>query len=446
VEFAAQIWISSFLKLIMSQAGLAYTHRTLIKNADQLVVVCSNKERVKKGKDMDQVEIIANGSLVIGHDGKIVAVGSADAIAAQFTDATFEHVVEAKGKSVVPGLCDAHTHPVWSGDRVHEFKAKLAGATYLQIHEMGGGIGFTVRHTHASSEEELEELFEQRLNRMLKFGTLLLEAKSGYGLDWANELKMLKVIHAVAKRHPIHIVSNYCGAHSVPKGLTAVEATKDIVENQIPALVKAKEAGEIDPELIDVFCEKGVFEAKESRAILAAGQKAGLKINFHGDELNPTHSAELGAELGALAISHLECISEEGMAAMAEKEVVGVLLPTTAYVLRIHPPPARKMIDAGIPVALGSDFNPNAHCLSMPHVMNLACVMMRMTMNEALVAATINSAASMDRAHSHGSLEVGKQGDVVVLSTSSWEHLIYQQVDPPIESVLRAGKVVFQRS
>lgn len=178
---------------------------------------------------------------------------------------------------------------------------------------------------------------------------------------------------------------------------------------------------------------------QDSRAILKAGKEAGLSLNFHGDELHPTHSAELGAELGATAISHLEHVSQQGMMDMADKGTVAVLLPTTAYVLRIAPPPARELISRKVPVALGSDYNPNAHCLSMPHVMNLACVNMRMTMNEALVAATINSAASMGREKTHGSLEVGKAADLVQLSVDTWEHLIYEMADPPILAVFKRG-------
>lgn len=182
-----------------------------------------------------------------------------------------------------------------------------------------------------------------------------------------------------------------------------------------------------------------MFEASHSREILQAGKNAGFLLNFHGDELHPTKSAELGAELGATAISHLEWVSENGIKAMAQKEVVGVLLPTTAYVLRIDPPPARKLIDGGVPVALGTDFNPNAYCMSMPFVMNLACVTMRMTPNESLVASTINAAASMNRSSTHGSLEVGKLADFVLIDTPRWEHIIYRMADSPIQAVYKNG-------
>jgi len=235
------------------------------------------------------------------------------------------------------------------------------------------------------------------------------------------------------------------GAHSIPKGSTAEEATNDVINKQLPALVKMKAEGFISPTNIDVFCEQGVFETEHSHRILQAGKAAGLLINFHGDELHFTGSGQLGGQLGATAISHLEKVDDEGIAAMAKKPTVAVLLPTTAYILRLDPPPARKIIQANVPVALGSDFNPNAHCMSMPHVMNLACVLMKMTMNEALVASTLNAAASLEKSHSHGSIEKGKYGDFVVLDTPKWEHLIYEFVDPPIQLVIKNGKLVYNK-
>jgi len=329
---------------------------------------------------------------------------------------------------------------------VHEFAMKLAGATYMDIHKMGGGIGFTVEHTRKSSKEELKQLLISRLDRMLNYGTTVIEAKSGYGLETETEMKMLEVLHEVDQLHPIDIVSTYLGAHSVPKGSTAAQATVDIINNQIPALKKLRDEGKISPQNIDVFCEKGVFEVDDSKKILQAGKDAGLLLNFHGDELNPMKSGQLGGELGASAISHLEKVDDQGIQAMAKKPTVAVLLPTTAYILRLECPPARKFIENGVPVALGSDFNPNAHCMSMPHVMNLACVMMRMTMNEALVAATINAAASLEKSKQYGSIEVGKYGDFVIINNAKWEHLIYEMVDPPIEYVIKKGKVVRGRN
>lgn len=187
-----------------------------------------------------------------------------------------------------------------------------------------------------------------------------------------------------------------------------------------------------------------MFEYEQTKKVLAAGKAAGLSINFHGDELNAVQSAELAAEVGATAVSHLEKISDLGMELMAKQQIVGILLPTTAYVLRIYYPPARKMIDQGVPVALASDYNPNAHCSSLPFVMNLACVQMKMTLNEALVACTLHAAAALNKSSTHGSLEVGKQGDLIIIDNPDWQHLIYEICNSPIFAVVKRGKVVYQ--
>jgi len=431
-------------------------YRLLIEQASQLVTITSDPSlRLKKGKDQNSIQIIENGSMIVGQNGTIVAIGTHEDLLQEHPfikdHSQFETVINARGKSVVPGLVDGHTHPVWSGDRTHEFSMKLSGATYMDIHKMGGGIAFTVRHTRQSSEEELSHLLQKRLRTMLRNGSTVVEAKSGYGLNTETEMKMLKVIHAVnqkyADRLP-HMIANYLGAHSVPKAdnVTMTEYTQMVIEEQIPELIRLRDQGLIDPKFIDVFHEEGVFDTESTRQILLAGrEKANLKINFHGDELHAMKSAELGAEIGALGISHLEMISEEGTRLMAEKEICAVLLPTTAYVLRIEYPPARKLIDSGVPVVVASDFNPNAHCMSLPFVMNLSCVNMRMTMQEALVACTLNAAASLDCSDKYGSLTRGKFGDCVIVNSANWEHLIYEignSSDSVINKVIKHGCVV----
>jgi imidazolonepropionase len=228
--------------------------RLRIRNASQLVQVCSRKEKFKSGADQNTVDIIPNGALVVDNHGKFVMVGSTTDVdlwvKKQPQPVYFEKDFDATGMCILPGLVDGHTHPVWSGSRVDEFAMKLAGATYMEVHAMGGGINSTVRSTRASSEDELIELLNKRLDRMLKCGTTLVEAKSGYGLDTATELKMLKVLHQAAQSHTIDIVSTYLGGHSVPDGVTAAAATQDIVQNQIPALIAAKKKGLINPEFM----------------------------------------------------------------------------------------------------------------------------------------------------------------------------------------------------
>ncbi|ERE91831.1 putative imidazolonepropionase [Cricetulus griseus] len=347
---------------------MANGHRLLLENARQVVLVCAHGERFLAGPALRSLAVLEGASLVVGTDGFIKAIGPADVIQRQFSGETFEERIDCSGKCILPG------------------------ATYMDIHQAGGGINFTVERTRQASEEELFCSFQERLQCMMRAGTTLVECKSGYGLNLETELKI---------------------------GKTAIEAANDIISKHLPRLKELCKTGELHVDNIDVFCEKGVFDLDTTRRILEGGKKMGLQINFHGDELHPMKAAELGAELGAQAISHLEEVSDEGITAMAAARCSAILLPTTAYMLRLKQPRARKMLDEGVIVALGSDFNPNAYCFSMPMVMHLACVNMRMSMPEALAAATINAAYALGKSHTHGSLEVGKQGDLVIINASS---------------------------
>ncbi|XP_037779853.1 probable imidazolonepropionase isoform X2 [Penaeus monodon] len=426
--------------------------RLLVKGAAQVVRVAAAGENVKLRDAMSDLAIVnatqkEGVSIAVNRDGTIAAVGLDSEVAGMFPRASWDTVIDAHGRSVVPGLVDAHTHPVWAGDRVHEFAMKLAGASYMEVHAAGGGINFTVEHTRAASEQELLDLLLPRLRRMSTAGTTLVECKSGYGLDVSTELKMLRALERARPLASLTISSTFCGAHSVPRGMTADEATRSVIEDQIPAVKAAMVSGELNVDSIDVFCEKGVFSVDQTKRILEAGKGEGLLINFHAEELHPLKSAEMGAALGAEAMSHLEEVSEEGIEAMARAGTVGVLLPTTAHILRLPPPPARAMIDAGVPVALGTDFNPNAFCLSMPLVMHLACVILKMSLSEALTAATLHAAHSLRKAHAHGSIEPGKYADLVIVDSPRWEHLVYQLggTDHIISHVIKAGAVVHER-
>ncbi|XP_071081636.1 probable imidazolonepropionase [Haliotis cracherodii] len=426
-------------------------YKLLIRSARQVVQVTNTGARALYGADMQLVAVLESDveghSVVVGLDGKISDIGPDSEILDKYRDADFTTVINASGRCVMPGLVDAHTHPVWAGDRVHEFAMKLAGASYMEVHNAGGGIHFTVDHTRRATEEELLQSFCGRLRAMVRFGTTLVECKSGYGLDTDSELKMLRVIDKGRQSVSIDVSSTYCGAHAVPKGRTAAEATDDVIKRQLPAIQKLITSGELHVDNIDVFCEKGVFDVTQSRDILLAGKAAGLQVNFHGDELHCLNSAEMGADIGALAISHLEEVSRDGIGAMATSGTVAVILPTTAYILRLSPPPVRQMITEGVAVALGSDFNPNAYCLSMPMVMHLACVNLRMSMPEVLCAGTINAAAALGKSSSHGSIEVGKVANLLVLDAHRWEHLIYQfGCSDVIEHVIWHGDVVHSKS
>ncbi|XP_046405938.1 probable imidazolonepropionase [Ischnura elegans] len=421
--------------------------RLLVHSAKQAVVVSDSGEAYLAGDRMARVVIRehpAGISVAVDGNGKIEKIGSNPEIQNLYSHVKFDEIIDASNMCILPGLIDAHTHPIWGGDRVREFEMKLAGATYLQIHEQGGGIFFTVEETRKKTDDELYESLKRRLELMAQSGTTLVECKSGYGLEKDEEMRLLKIIENVKEECPIEISSTYCGAHAIPKNKTAEEATLNIVNDQIPELKQLIDRGILSVENIDAFCEKKVFDTDQSRRILEAGKHIGLRINFHGDELYPTKSAEMGASIGATAISHLEEISNDGISAMAKSNCVAVILPTTAYIMKLKAPPVQHLIKAGVPVALGTDFNPNAYCLSMPMVMNLACTALGMSMPQALNAATINSAASLGRSGTHGSIEVGKYGDLIILNAPRWEHIIYQMGNHHnlIHSVIKKGRVI----
>ncbi|OWF34675.1 probable imidazolonepropionase [Mizuhopecten yessoensis] len=424
----------------------------VVKNARQVVLVRRDPTLKVCGEDMKQVDTLqeedGDGISVVSNScGKIVFIGKESERKRKYVESATTRIIDASGKCVLPGFVDAHTHPVWAGDRVHEFAMKLAGATYMEVHKAGGGIHFTVEHTRKASEEELYDGLKQRLNSMMKTGTTLVECKSGYGLNKETEVKMLKVIDRARREIPIGISSTFCGAHAVPKGGNSEDATNDVISVQLPCIRDMMDRKELHVDNIDVFCEQGVFDIDQSRRILTAGKNMGLQINFHGDELHPLEGAKMGAELGALSISHLEEISDAGISAMAKAGSIGVVLPTTANILRLKPPPVRKMIDSGMAVALGSDFNPNAFCSSMPLVMHLACVILRMSMPEVLIAATLNAAAALGKSDTHGSLNEGKCANMVVIDAPRWEHIVYQLGfhNSLIDFVICDGNVVYEK-
>ncbi|KAJ9581105.1 hypothetical protein L9F63_023726 [Diploptera punctata] len=421
--------------------------KLLIHSCDQVVTVIRDDDNrsVLTGPFMRNIQVLEQDiAIAVDEDGTVPSTADARV---RWNDSEFEDVIDAKGKCVLPGFVDAHTHPVWAGDRVHEFAMKLAGATYLEIHEAGGGIHFTVDKTVKTSQEDLYQSLKDRLTKMLNAGTTTVECKTGYGLEMDAELKLLEVLQRAKRELPIEISITFCGAHAVPRNKTAEEATKDIVKQQIPRLRNLMVKQMINIENIDVFCEKGIFDTEQSKRILEAGRDIGLRINFHGDELNPIEETRMGAEIGATAISHLEEVSEQGIEDMAAAAVVAVLLPTTAYIMKLNPPPTRQLIEQAVPVALGSDFNPNAYCFDMATVMNLACIILGMSMQEALVAATLNAAASLGRGKTHGAIQKGRIGDFVIINTNRWEHIIYQMSSHHhlIDYVVKKGKVVYRK-
>ena len=349
-------------------------------------------------------------------------------------------VIDGSGCTVVPGFVDPHTHAMFAGDRRGELQRRLAGATYAEIAAEGGGILSTVRATREASVGGLEEQTRSRLDEMLACGTTTAEIKSGYGLETATELKMLRAIRHLGSAHPIELVPTFLGAHEIPPEYRQRRAdyVRLIQEEMIPAVV----ADESLAEWCDVFCEHGVFSPDESRAILVAGQQAGLKSRVHADELAASGGSQLAAEIGARSADHLIFAPPDGIDAMARARVVATLLPCAAFYLKLGRfAPARAFIAAGVPVALATDVNPGGgFSPSMPFAMTLACFGMQMTFEEALVAATLNAAASLDRADSRGSLEPGKQMDAVLVNGAPVN--LIRVGAPAIHSVIKSGKVV----
>ena len=381
-------------------------------------------------------------ALLAARDGAIVFVGREEDWRREGTAAPGAVAVDARGGAVVPGLVDPHTHVIFAGDRRDELRRRLSGATYAQIAASGGGIVSTVRATRDAPAAVLEAATRARLDEMLRCGTTTCEAKSGYGLTTESELKTLRVLKDLDKSHPIDISPTFMGAHEVPVEYRdrRREYVERIVNDMIPAVARERLA-----EWCDVFCETGVFTPEESREILEAARRAGMKLRIHADELGPSGGSRVAAACRVRSADHLIFVDDEGAAAMAQAGVVATLLPIASFYLKLGRfAPARALIDRGVAVALATDVNPGAgYSPSMPFAMALACFGMGLTFEEALVAATINAAYSLDRHDRVGSLEVGKQMDAVIVDGPAVDLL---RVGPAtITAVVKRGQVVHAR-
>jgi imidazolonepropionase len=375
---------------------------------------------------------------IVATDGTIVFVGASDEAARLYPSGPGDTVVDAAGCTVVPGFVDPHTHVVYGGDRREELRRRLAGATYADIAAGGGGILSTVRATREASEDALADATRGRLDQMLACGTTTCEAKSGYGLQADTELKMLRVIRRLNAEHPMDLVSTFMGAHEIPVEHRANRRfyIDQLVRQMIPAAARDGLA-----EWCDVFCEVGVFAPDESEEILEAGKRHGLKPRIHADELAESGGSLVAAKVGARSADHLLHVAPRGIHAMKHAGVVATLLPIAAFYLKLGRfAPARELIEGGVPVALATDLNPGGgFSPSMPFAMALACFGMGMTMEEALVASTINAAYSIDRHDRVGSLEVGKQLDAVIVNGDAVD-LLNVGV-PAIRAVVKRGVV-----
>lgn len=393
-----------------------------IKNAAQLVTLAGeNGPRRKEG--MSELSIIEDGSVWM-ENGEILAIGSTSELEAVYGERAHEaDVIDASGRLVTPGLVDPHTHVAYGGSREREFEMRLEGSTYMEIMNAGGGIHATTRMTREATEDELVAQTTRRLDSFLAHGVTTVEGKSGYGLDLETELKQLRAMKRLNESHPIDLVPTFMGGHAVPQEYKGREEQYiDLLVNDM--LPKVAEEGLAV--FNDVFCEVGVFTPEQSERILEAGKKLGLIPKIHADEIESYGGAELAAKVGAISAEHLLKASDEGVRLMAEAGVIACLLPATALYLREDAAKGRAMIDAGVAVAISTDCNPGSSpTTSMPLVMNLACISMRLTPAEALVAATMNAACAIGMEAKVGSLEVGKQADVVMWKVSNYQELQY---------------------
>lgn len=414
----------------------------LIRHAQQLVTLRGSSQAPLRGKEMNQLAIIEDGSIWI-EDGVIQYVDQdakvLKAIGARIDEAD---MIDATGRLVTPGLVDPHTHLVFAGSRENEFNMRLNGSTYMEIMNAGGGIHATTTATRNADQEQLLDESTRRLNQFLHHGVTTIEAKSGYGLSLEHELKQLEVAQKLNQQHVVDIVSTFMGAHAVPLPYreNPDDFVDEVVEVMIPEVARRRLA-----EFNDVFCERGVFTPEQSRRVLEAGLQHGLLPKIHADEIEPYGGAELAAAVGAVSADHLLKASDQGIQAMAERGVIAVLLPGTAFFLMEESANGRKMIDAGVPVALSTDCNPGSSpTVSLPLIMNLGCLKMGMTPAEVLAASTINAAHAIKRGHEIGSLETGKKADIVIFDVPNYMSLQYLYGVNHVSCVIKNGQVVLQ--
>ncbi|HPF09038.1 MAG TPA: imidazolonepropionase [Candidatus Cloacimonadota bacterium] len=409
----------------------------IIINAREIATLKSGG-KPKTRSEMSDPGLIMNAGLAI-KDGKILAIASSEEIESTYS---WDEAIDATGKIITPGFVDSHSHPVFVQTREDEFAMRLEGKSYVEIALAGGGIRSSIASTRAATEDELFELASERISKMMALGTTTLEAKSGYGLETQSELKQLGVIDRLNKSLPIEIVPSFMGAHEYPAEYrdNHEEYLKILTEEMIPAVAEQGIA-----EFCDIFTEAHVFSIEESRRVLRCAAEHGLKLKMHADEIEAIGGAELAAEMNCVSADHLGAASDAGIAAMQEAGVIPVLLPATLFSLRSKTyARARKMIDSGLPVAIATDYNPGScNCDSMPLTMSLACLQMGLSPIESLAAATINAAFALSRGNKCGSLEVGKQADLIIWDIPSLNFIPYHLGSSHIHRVLKLGKTIF---
>jgi len=409
----------------------------LLTNIRQLVTVRSGGKPFKAGHAMRDLSVIDNASVLI-EDGFIRWIGTAGDFSTTL-DADAD-TIDCSAYIALPGFVDAHTHALFAGSRENEFAMRSEGKTYQEIASQGGGILSSVQATRAATKKELKKSTSRRLDAMMKHGTTTVEIKSGYGLSEDAEIKMLEAISELANEHFMTIRSTFLGAHALPPEYREKrsEYISLLCERMMPHIAKRKLA-----QFCDVFCESGYFSLDESRHILEEARKHGLGLKLHADEFTSLGGTQLAAELEAASVDHLEHISDDAIRALAGRKTIAVILPGVSFFLRNPYAPVRKLIDAGIPVAIASDFNPGS-CMSfsMPLMMTIACTQMSMTPEEAITASTLNGAAALGVSDQYGSIEAGKRADIILFDVPNYRYLLYHFGTNHAAKIIKHGTIL----
>ncbi|GAB1422626.1 imidazolonepropionase [Anaerolineales bacterium] len=419
-----------------------HTADTILFNIDQLVTLASQGQ-ARRGPAMQELSIIQDGAVVI-LEGDILDCGPTEAILKQYQSA---NLMDCSGMAVIPGLVDPHTHAIYGGERIDEFEMRIQGHSYMDIMSAGGGINSTVKATRQASLSELVEKGKALLQRMLVLGTTTIEIKSGYGLTTDDELKMLMAMEELDLLLPVDIVPTFLGAHAIPPEYRddPESYVQLILDEMIPYVATWYEQSRFKqqgvPLFIDVFCEQNAFTLEQSQRILEAGQRVGFKIKAHVDEFTSMGAVEMGLALGATSLDHLDVSTSEDLQRIAESDTLAVMIPTVNFNLgQTHFADARSFIDRGGALALTTDVNPgSAPCPSQVLVMAIATRYQRVLPSEALCACTLNAAHAIGMGERIGSIEAGKQADLVLLNVPDYRYLSYYFGDTPIQSVMKRG-------
>lgn len=409
---------------------------TLFTNISQILTVDTNGKNFKSGQKMNDVGLIENQSIVV--ENGIIK----DIVTNKRKPKKIDHSIDLKEKVVLPGIVECHTHTAYAGSRADEFRKKLSGTGYEEIAKAGGGINTTVQAVRESTFEELVSLIQPRINYFISQGITTLEIKSGYGLSFYDEIKLLQVINQLNRNNKIDIIATFLGAHTYPNEYTNDHSKyNDIIINELIPYVTSNNLAEF----CDAFCEKTAFSAEEVDKIFSKASENGLKLRLHTDQFNSIGGIEVALKHNAVSVDHLEVVKDESIAALLKSKTVSVLLPGVSFFLNYDYAPARRLIDGGAVVALATDYNPgSSHIADINLIMSLAALKMNMTIEETVSAITINSAKALDKHESVGSIEIGKKADFSVYDTNDFSDIVYQVGKNINCMTIKDGEVIYE--